>query len=388
MNLSITQIYSKKFAVIIFVVIGLFVLAGGGILLKAAKNSAESGISPALSAIQTEIGIEKADVGLDSDNDGLPDNLEKILGTDLKNSDTDGDNYKDEEEIKNGYSPLMPAPCAKYDFDELEKIKKEIKNFNLKLYDNIFGKKEENTASIPASPAPVIFPLAVLISPTPAPAVSPSPAVLKEKSINKDWAYILYIPPNFDETKNYPLILVFYGVGGATSDSIDSWRGEADKNGFIVAALEPYEKKYPSGNVVESYPWDEAGGFVSSALRDIKKDYKIDEKNIFLEGYSTGAATAYIAALESGIKFKGVIAISGYLPLEAGIIEKLINANGLNFYIIHGANDANLIAIIAQEKTLTQYGAKMNFIALPDAAISEYPIEERENIAKWMNELM
>ena len=43
---------------------------------------------------------------VDSDEDGLPDDLEKRLGTDSGKKDSDGDGYSDGEEIKNGYNPL------------------------------------------------------------------------------------------------------------------------------------------------------------------------------------------------------------------------------------------------------------------------------------------
>ena len=43
---------------------------------------------------------------VDSDNDGLSDELELQLGTDLQNKDTDGDNYPDGLEVENGYNPL------------------------------------------------------------------------------------------------------------------------------------------------------------------------------------------------------------------------------------------------------------------------------------------
>lgn len=49
-------------------------------------------------------------VFLDSDQDGLTDQEEKMIGTDLKNPDTDGDGYSDEKEVKSGYNPLKPAP--------------------------------------------------------------------------------------------------------------------------------------------------------------------------------------------------------------------------------------------------------------------------------------
>jgi len=43
---------------------------------------------------------------IDSDMDGLPDDLEKRLGTDPNKADTDGDGYNDGEEVKNGNNPL------------------------------------------------------------------------------------------------------------------------------------------------------------------------------------------------------------------------------------------------------------------------------------------
>ncbi len=43
---------------------------------------------------------------VDSDHDGLSDELEPKLGTDLANPDTDGDGYQDGLEVKNGFSPL------------------------------------------------------------------------------------------------------------------------------------------------------------------------------------------------------------------------------------------------------------------------------------------
>lgn len=374
---------------VVFIV--LLVLAAGINFVATGKNKNRGSLG-------VEHGVNNAikpEDSLDSDNDGLPDNLEKILGTNINKSDSDNDGYTDLEEVKNGYSPLIAAPSEKFSQSEFEKIKNDIRNFNSTLYDSIFVKKEGAFAVVSSVPTPLISPSIAnspALSPAsvaePSPTPSLAPAVLKEKNINKNWIYILYIPAGYDSTKAYPLVLVFYMSGGVISDSVDNWRAEADKNGYIIAALEPYEKKYPSGNVVDSYPWEEAADFASSVLSDIKEDYKIDDKNIFLSGYSTGATTSYIVALDGGIKFKGVALIGGYLPLEAGIVNKLINSDGLNFYVIHGANDSGVKAAIAQEKTLIQYGAKMNFITIPDFETSEYPVAEQENIAKWMNDLL
>lgn len=49
----------------------------------------------------------------DSDQDGLTDQEEKMLGTDPQNTDTDGDGYSDGKEVSSGYNPLKPAPGDK-----------------------------------------------------------------------------------------------------------------------------------------------------------------------------------------------------------------------------------------------------------------------------------
>ncbi len=50
---------------------------------------------------------------LDSDQDGLTNQEEKLYGTDPYNPDTDGDGYSDGAEVKAGYNPLKPAPGDK-----------------------------------------------------------------------------------------------------------------------------------------------------------------------------------------------------------------------------------------------------------------------------------
>lgn len=44
--------------------------------------------------------------GLDSDNDGLPDDMETALGTDAAKSDSDDDGYSDKQELLGNFNPL------------------------------------------------------------------------------------------------------------------------------------------------------------------------------------------------------------------------------------------------------------------------------------------
>ena len=50
---------------------------------------------------------------LDSDQDGLTDQEEQMIGTDPFKADTDGDGYSDGKEVRSGYNPLKAAPGDK-----------------------------------------------------------------------------------------------------------------------------------------------------------------------------------------------------------------------------------------------------------------------------------
>jgi len=54
-----------------------------------------------------------SNIFLDSDQDGLSDQEEKLYGTDPHNPDTDGDGYTDGIEVKNGYDPTKKGPDDK-----------------------------------------------------------------------------------------------------------------------------------------------------------------------------------------------------------------------------------------------------------------------------------
>ena len=59
---------------------------------------------------------------IDSDEDGLSDDMEKKLGTDINNPDTDGDGHMDGVEMESGYNPLVSAKDLSQDATDSGKI--------------------------------------------------------------------------------------------------------------------------------------------------------------------------------------------------------------------------------------------------------------------------
>ncbi len=155
-------------AVLILIIIGV-----GGYYFYAKDSIFQWVTSPVIVVITpTPVAIPAADKNSDSDKDGLPDEIEKILGTYINNPDSDGDTFLDLAEIKNGYSPLI-AGDVKFSPEEWDNIKGKIK-----IEDREFYEKEFETLAVSPSPSPMV---SLAPSPTSSPVVSAKKCEFSEK---------------------------------------------------------------------------------------------------------------------------------------------------------------------------------------------------------------
>lgn len=77
---------------------------------------------------------------LDSDQDGLTDEEERMYGTDSRNRDTDNDGYSDGAEVKSGYDPKKPAPGDRilvYSSENTETVSSDEDNLTQKVAEKI-----------------------------------------------------------------------------------------------------------------------------------------------------------------------------------------------------------------------------------------------------------
>ncbi|MDF1498669.1 MAG: FISUMP domain-containing protein [Patescibacteria group bacterium] len=123
---------------IILLIILILIIISAGTVYFLFLNKNDDGKLPSKENVEVIENKEVAEVDkiIDSDQDELPDYLEKILGTDENNSDTDGDGYNDFEEIRNGYNPLNEKKFKEGEWGEIKEI---IKNEDEKLFGEIVG---------------------------------------------------------------------------------------------------------------------------------------------------------------------------------------------------------------------------------------------------------
>ena len=80
---------------------------------------------------------------------------------------------------------------------------------------------------------------------------------------------------------------------------------------------------------------------IIKTIEHIKGKYNIDEKKIFIGGFSQGAIISYKLALLYPSKFEGIFIHSARLPVEYSVKEPSLYKN-LNILIIHGSEDSGL----------------------------------------------
>ena len=114
------------------------------------------------------------------------------------------------------------------------------------------------------------------------------------------------LPAEYTETRRYPLLLAF-SRGGATSvETLQWWKNQADRHGFVLAVPELYPSNV--GNYEAS-----AGQHsrLVALLRKLKSSINIDDDRIFIAGHDIGGEVAMDFGTAHPDLFAGIVSIGG-----------------------------------------------------------------------------
>ena len=115
--------------------------------------------------------------------------------------------------------------------------------------------------------------------------------------------YLLHIPPQYDDSKSLPLIIVLHGGGGNSENMMKKtgFNNLSDENGFIVVypdGIGRFKNRLLTWNAGHccGYALDnnvDDVGFIRTLIEKLQENFNIDLKRIYLTGHSNGGMMTY-----------------------------------------------------------------------------------------------
>lgn len=198
----------------------------------------------------------------------------------------------------------------------------------------------------------------------------------------------------------YSTIVALHGRGTDEYDLLPLIEALGLNNVLIISPRAPL--RFSPGGLSGGLAWYETSEegvprqetFQSSvaALRrfliEVKAAYPVNPEQLVLLGFSQGAVMAYAVALQNPNSFRGIAALSGYIPSRSELAFKIQELNRLSFFISHGKYDDIIPAKLARESAEFLKAAGAN------VAYHEYPMghEVREetlrDLGAWIKKLL
>ncbi len=147
-------------------------------------------------------------------------------------------------------------------------------------------------------------------------------------------SYSAYIPSSYNPDSSNTTIIAFHPFNTSRWDG-ESWRDTLVFFAESVGAILISPDGGADGKVDD--PIDTA--FTSFILDKMKTEYNIDEDQTYLCGFSWGGRAAYKYGLHRPGIFKGSLITGAAVNGTNEVSNVITNAEGENYYLIHGSND-------------------------------------------------
>ena len=155
------------------------------------------------------------------------------------------------------------------------------------------------------------------------------------------------VTPRLASSGKHPTLIMLHGRG-ANEDDLLGLAKYLDERLFVISARAPFPFQYGGG-----FTWydvlevgrPEPKMFAESYRKllqffdDVKREYPVDPMKIIFFGFSMGTMMSYAIALTKPEAVAGVIANSGYVPEDTGLVLQWEEIKGKPFFVAHGLYD-------------------------------------------------
>ena len=162
------------------------------------------------------------------------------------------------------------------------------------------------------------------------------PHGIQERTLDVDGLtrhFLLYLPDGYDGESRFPVVFMLHGGGGTGKAALEEtgWTRKADEAGFLVVAPDatrpdPDRPAKFSGN---SPIWNDGSGrfhagaedvpdvaFLNALLDNLIQSLAVDERRIYVTGFSNGASMTFRTAAELSERIAAAAPVAGALWLS------------------------------------------------------------------------
>jgi predicted peptidase len=152
------------------------------------------------------------------------------------------------------------------------------------------------------------------------------------ETTNQALPYRMYLPTNYENKEEWPLIVFLHGSGerGNDPNKLDRYgltsliKNRTDFPFIVLAPLCPAEKK-----------WEAIYNEVMSLVDNISQAHKVNQKQMYLTGMSMGGAGVWHYGVTNPNKFAAYAPIAGYMHNP----DEVIKLKDKPIWAAHGKQD-------------------------------------------------
>lgn len=152
--------------------------------------------------------------------------------------------------------------------------------------------------------------------------------------------YVVYVPPEYDASKEWPLVLFLHGAGERGDDGVDQ------STVGIGPAIEANPDRFPCIVVMPQCPrnvmWTGRYDEIDAALNATLEEYNIDRSRMYLTGLSMGGYGTFMYGADHVDTFAAMAPICG-----GGRVTDAAKLATVPMWVFHGSSDP----VVAPDKS-------------------------------------
>lgn len=197
-------------------------------------------------------------------------------------------------------------------------------------------------------------------------------------------SYLVYAGKNLNRSRPVPVLVLLQGLGCGPRAELPYWSAAADDLGWLIVAPRAATKVGPmlfgwhrarmsdsqSPNYFDVLATEKC---IETAMQDVRREYTIDENQIYLAGFSQGGGVALHLLREPDHPYQGAVVFCG-LNQQAGVDawREAYARRRFSVAVLAGSLDPLLPRSQTLVEDLKSAAVPYQFVELPEAG-HEYP---------------